>query len=164
MSRNVCPIPLIFSLQFAAMVSNPDSETRQAGDAIAPAAVGGDLIEKRRAYGPYTVFIVVFMCLGSATYGYAGSVIATTLGQPSFVKYMGLDTATNAKALTSAMVSLYYVGGIGGAFCHAWISNAYGRKASIIVGNIIVLVSGALTTGAVNPAMFIIFRSTTGWG
>ncbi|KAK0973525.1 hypothetical protein LTR54_017332 [Friedmanniomyces endolithicus] len=123
-----------------------------------------DLIEKRRGYRPYTVFIVCFMCLGSASFGYAASIIATTLGQPSFVEYMALGTASNAHALISAMVSLFYVGGIAGAVCHGWISNAYGRKRSIIVGNIIILIAGALTTAAVNPAMFIVFRFVTGWG
>ena len=143
--------------------SQSDTE-HDTNEEYASADVVVDLIEKRRNYGAYTIFIVTFVCLGSASYGYAGSIIATTLGQPSFVEYMHLDTATNANALISVMVSLYYVGGIGGAFSHAWISNKYGRKASIIVGNTIILVSGALTTGAVNSTMFIVFRFTTGWG
>ena len=144
------------------MMANKQELEANTGDISA--VFGADLIERRHAYKAYTVFIVLFMCLGSASYGYAGSIISTTLGQPSFLAYMGLETAPNANALTSAMVSLYYVGGVGGAICHGWVSNAYGRKTSIIVANIIVLISGALCTGAVNPAMFIVFRFTIGWG
>jgi len=69
-----------------------------------------------------------------------------------------------ANTLISLMILLFYVGGIGGSLCHSWIANTYGRKPSIIVANIIILISGALTTGAVNPSMFIVFRFTTGWG
>ncbi len=145
------------------MSSTKAGHVTEMSDKDASGAADADLLEKRRAYGAYTVYIILFMCLGSASFGYAASIIATTLGQPSFAIYMGL-TATNEKTLISLMVSLFYVGGIGGAFCHSWIANAYGRKPSIIVANIIILISGALTTGAVNPSMFIVFRFTTGWG
>lgn len=77
---------------------------------------------------------------------------------------MGLDTASNADSLIGAMVALYYAGGVAGSFCHGWMSNRYGRKASVSAGMVFVLLSGALLTGSVNPAMFIVFRFFSGWG
>jgi MFS family permease len=120
--------------------------------------------ERKSHVQPYTIWVICFMTMGSASYGYAAAIIATTLTQPSFNKYMKLDTATNADSLIGAMVGLYYAGGVVGSFCHGWMCNAYGRKMSIVTGMLFVLISGAFLTGSVNVAMFIVFRFFSGWG
>jgi len=38
--------------------------------------------------------IILFVALGSLTYGYASSIIATTLAQPSFIAYFNLNPKT----------------------------------------------------------------------
>jgi MFS family permease len=119
--------------------------------------------ERRRHFKFYTVLIVFFVSLGTCSYGTSAAIISTTLGQPSFFVAMGLNDS-NMASLTGAMNSLYYAGGIFGAICHGLIADRYGRKWDIFVGSTFVLVSQALITGSVNPAMFIVFRFFAGWG
>jgi MFS family permease len=118
----------------------------------------------RRHFSAYLIFCIMFMGLGSMSYGYPAAIIGTTLGQPSFNSYMGLDTASDASQLTGAIVALFYAGGFCGSFFHGWMSNRFGRKASVLGGALMVLVSGAFLTGFVNIAMFIVFRFFNGWG
>ena len=77
---------------------------------------------------------------------------------------MGLDTNPNAEALVGACVALFFAGGFFGAATTWYIADRFGRKIAIATGCIIVLIAGALTAGAVNITMFIIFRFFTGWG
>lgn len=120
--------------------------------------------DNRAHYSAYTVFIVCFMCLGTLTYGFSAANIGITLGQPSFLVYMHLDTNPHTPALEGAFNGLWYTGGFCGSICHGWVANRYGRKASIALGALLVIVSGAILTGSVNPAMFIVFRFFNGWG
>lgn len=76
---------------------------------------------------------------------------------------MGLD-GPHAESLSGAMNSLFYTGGVAGAICHGWAADRFGRKGSITLGTVILLISQALLTGAVNAAMFIVFRFFAGWG
>lgn len=39
----------------------------------------------------YIVWIVTVACLGAYTYGFAYAVFATSIGQPGFYLYFGLD-------------------------------------------------------------------------
>ncbi|RFU26446.1 hypothetical protein B7463_g9886, partial [Scytalidium lignicola] len=120
--------------------------------------------KSRRHYKISTVFHVVGIAWGAATFGYGGSIIGTTLGQPSFIKYMGLDTAPNADQLLGAMNALFYIGGIIGGFLAGFLSDKYGRKFTVLFGAAITLVATALTAGSVNIAMFIVFRAIVGLG
>lgn len=118
----------------------------------------------RRPYTWKTVLIIIAVSWGSTAYGYAGSIIATTLGQPSFIKYMGLDTAPNAAALIGTMNGLFYTGGFIGTAFIGKLSDRYGRKFSLTLGTAIILVSNALLAGSVNVPMFIVFRFFQGLG
>jgi MFS family permease len=120
--------------------------------------------ERKSHFKSYTVFLIIFMGFGSAAYGYAASIIATTLTQPSFFEAMNLATASNADALIGATNGLFYTGGIFGSFCCGWMSMTYGRKISATFGALLILISSALLTVAVNMGMFITFRFFTGWG
>lgn len=120
--------------------------------------------EREQHVNHYSIAVIFFITLSSVAYGYAGSIIATTLTQPSFTASMGLATRSNSVALISAMNSLFYAGGICGSFVAGWTSNKYGRKASSTMGNLLLFVSGALLTGSVNPIMFIAFRFFSGLG
>lgn len=112
----------------------------------------------------YSLCVILFITLSSVAYGYAGSIIATTLTQPSFVKHMRLDSASNEAGLIGAMNGLFYAGGFVGGLLSGYTSDRWGRKASAALGNTLILVSGALLTAAVNPAMFIVFRFFQGMG
>ena len=109
------------------------------------------------------MFIIVFICFGSAAFGFSNAVIGSTLGQPSFISTMGLDTATNANALISAVLALYYAGGFFGSFCHGVLADRYGRKASAIVSAGIMIVASAICTGSNHIGVYIAFRFFCGW-
>lgn len=109
-------------------------------------------------------FTIAFITIGSAAYGYSGAIIATTLTQPSFVAHMGLATAPNASALIGSINALYYAGGAVGSFVSGWMCDSQGRKWTVATGNVLVLISAALLTASVNPAMFIVFRFVSGFG
>lgn len=118
----------------------------------------------RRHYKVSTVFHVIGIAWGAAVFGYGGSIIGTTLGQPSFTKYMGLDTAPNANQLLGAMNALFYIGGIVGGFLAGFLSDRYGRRFTVLFGAVITLIGTVLTAGSVNIAMFIVFRVVVGLG
>ena len=101
---------------------------------------------------------------GSLTYGYSNSIIATTLGQPSFNAYFKLDTRKDASQLIGAMNGLFQAGGLLGTLACVWAADKYGRRMSLFINAIITLVGGALQAGSVHVAMFIVFRFVTGWG
>ncbi|KAJ5652681.1 hypothetical protein N7507_010107 [Penicillium longicatenatum] len=123
-----------------------------------------DQFHKKQHVNLYTAAVVFFITLSSAAYGYAGSVIATTLTQPSFVAHFKLDTAPNAESITGAMNALFYTGGVLGSFFAGWSSKQFGRKFSAGFGNSLLIISGALMTASANPAMFIAFRFFSGFG
>lgn len=123
-----------------------------------------DQFNKKQHVNVYTAAVVFFITLSSAAYGYAGSVIATTLTQPSFIAHFKLDTAPNAESITGAMNALFYTGGVLGSFFAGWSSKKFGRKFSAGFGNGLLIISGALMTASVNSTMFIAFRFFSGFG
>ncbi|KAF5244824.1 hypothetical protein FANTH_7591 [Fusarium anthophilum] len=106
--------------------------------------------------------IVIFVALGSLSYGYASSIIATTLGQPTFFSYFALDSRHNANDLMGAINGLFQAGGfLGTLSCYA-IADSLGRREAILAAALISTIGGALQAGSVNIAMFIASRFITG--
>lgn len=117
----------------------------------------------RRHFGAKLVFIIIFICFGTAAFGFSNAVIGTTLGQPSFISTMGLDTSPNAAALISTILALYYAGGFFGSFCHGALADRYGRKFSATVAAVIMIIASAICTGTSNVAVYAAFRFFCGW-
>ncbi|KAK7905434.1 hypothetical protein LTR67_000156 [Exophiala xenobiotica] len=107
--------------------------------------------------------IVLFVGLGSITYGYGSSIIATTTGQPTFLSYFELDTRSNATDLLGAINGLFSVGGLFGCISCFWIPDKYGRKKAILFASFTSIVGNGLAAGSVHIAMFIIARLITGF-
>jgi MFS family permease len=120
--------------------------------------------ENKQQVNSYCIFVVIFISMSSAAYGYAGSIIATTLTQPSFTEAMNLATDPRASSLIGSMNALFYAGGVFGSFLAGYICNTLGRRWSVAIGNMILLVTGGLLTASVNPIMFIVFRFICGVG
>ena len=104
------------------------------------------------------------MALGSLTYGYCASIIATTLSQPSFVAYFKLDTRANAANLTGAINGLFQAGGLVGALSCSKTADWLGRRKAILVASVVSAIGGALQAGSVNIGMYIAMRFVTGLG
>ncbi|EHK42563.1 uncharacterized protein TrAtP1_002416 [Trichoderma atroviride] len=112
----------------------------------------------------YRMLIVGFVALGSMTYGYCSSIIATTLGQPSFIAYFNLDTRSNATQLIGAINGLFQAGGLVGCLSCVKSADVLGRKRAIFITAIVALIGGALQAGSVSIAMYLVFRFVTGLG
>ncbi|OQV08812.1 hypothetical protein CLAIMM_13028 isoform 2 [Cladophialophora immunda] len=110
------------------------------------------------------LFIVLFVALGSLTYGYCASIIATTLGQPSFISYFDLDTRSNATDLTGAINGLFQAGGLFGALSCIKSADWLGRRKAILAAAIVTIIGGALQAGSVDIGMYIVMRFVTGFG
>ncbi|KIX98612.1 uncharacterized protein Z520_05913 [Fonsecaea multimorphosa CBS 102226] len=141
------------------------------GQDVSPPTVEAQSIEptisverRKRHFGPRMIFSVVIMCMGTLTYSYGAGVIATTIGQPSFYAYMKLDNGARTSSIIGATTSLYYAGGIFGAFGANFVADRWGRKASIYTGALTSLAAAALCAGSVHIAMFIVFRFLYGVG
>ncbi|KAL6240681.1 hypothetical protein RBB50_012391 [Rhinocladiella similis] len=118
------------------------------------------------AFSPSVIrfFIVLFVALGSLTYGYCSSIIATTLGQPTFISYFDLDTRSNATQLIGAINGLYQAGGLFGSLSMIKFPDWIGRRKSLLLYSIITLIGGALQAGSVHIGMFLAMRLITGFG
>lgn len=104
------------------------------------------------------------MALGSTTYGYCSSIVATTLGQPSFIAYFELDTRPNATQLTGAINGLLQAGGLFGCLSCIKSADWLGRRGAILATCITTVIGGALQAGSVNMGMYLVFRFVTGLG
>jgi MFS family permease len=118
----------------------------------------------KRQFRWYNVFIILFMALGSIEFGYASSIIATTLAQPSFISYFKLDTRDDAADMTGLMNSLYQVGGFLGIWTVPVVADRCGRKMAITYCALVNLFASAGLTGSTSMGMFLAFRFIAGWG
>lgn len=108
--------------------------------------------------------LILFIALGSMTYGYCSSIIATTLGQPSFIGYFDLDTVSNAESLIGAINGLFQAGGLFGALSVLYLPDKLGRLWALFIGSAFCVVGGALQAGSVHIGMFLVARLLTGYG
>jgi MFS family permease len=107
---------------------------------------------------------VLFVTLGSVTYGYSSSIIGTTLGQPSFIEYFNLQSVDRSAAITGAINGLYQAGGLFGTLSTTLLADRLGRRKTIVCGSFFVVIGGALQTGSIHIAMFMVARFLTGIG
>lgn len=107
---------------------------------------------------------MLFVTLGSITYGYSSSIIGTTLGQPSFIRYFNLQSSSRSAAITGAINGLYQAGGVLGTLSTTLLADRSGRRKTMFCGAFCVVVGGALQAGSVHIAMFLVARLLTGLG
>ena len=120
---------------------------------------------KARAYTWYNLRVILVLTLGSLTFGYGFSVISNTLGQPGFIDYFNLaHRASYTNAITGTINGLYCAGAAFGALTVGWMCEARGRKQTLYLASAVNIVGGALETGSVNIAMFLVSRFISGWG
>ncbi|OGE54942.1 hypothetical protein PENARI_c005G01390 [Penicillium arizonense] len=117
----------------------------------------------KRHYSWRTVAVVLGISWNAICYSYSASIIGTTLGQPSFLSYMGLDRRSDKQGLIGTATGLYYAGGVFGCIFNSWMADKFGRKWVIVVANVILLTSSACLSGSASIAMFIVFRFFTGF-
>ncbi|KIY03202.1 uncharacterized protein Z520_01669 [Fonsecaea multimorphosa CBS 102226] len=111
-----------------------------------------------------STWVSIFVALGSICCGYSLAITSTTLTQPSFVEYMGLDKNKHAAALDGTTNGMFIVGCFIGSMLSTFAPELLGRKLVVFLGTLIATVGGALQAGSVNMTMFIIFRLVAGLG
>ncbi|KAH8690341.1 general substrate transporter, partial [Talaromyces proteolyticus] len=116
----------------------------------------------------YNLTVVLFASLGSFSYGYSSSIIASVFGLPSFFSYFNLSligpNATKANDIIGAANGLFYGGGIIGALTVNYVLNKFGRCKSIQSICAICIVSSAIQGGAIHIAMILVGRFLSGIG
>ncbi|KAJ5419999.1 hypothetical protein N7465_002518 [Penicillium sp. CMV-2018d] len=112
----------------------------------------------------YNILVVIFVALGSVTYGFCASIIATTLGQPTFISYFNLDDAGYSAQIMGAIQGLFQAGGLFGALSIGFLADRYGRRKTIFLGSLLAVIGGGLQAGSVHIAMFLVARLISGIG
>lgn len=102
--------------------------------------------------------------LGSVSYGYNAIVLSSTLAEPSFIHYMGLDHRQDANDLIGLTGSLFQAGGCIGALFISFFADRWGRRVGIAFPAALSVISAVLLAGSVNIGMFITFRFFAGAG
>ena len=117
----------------------------------------------------FNLAVVIFVAIGSTACSYGMSVISSTIGQPSFYRDFNLAPQgepgyEHTSNMIGAMNGLNSAGSVFGAAFTAWSADKLGRKRSIQLGSLIMIIGAALCGGAVGMAMFLIARFIAGWG
>ncbi|KAM0208789.1 hypothetical protein ACHAQD_011476 [Fusarium lateritium] len=115
-----------------------------------------------KSISSYNILIIAFATFGSITYGYCSAVIGSTLGQPSFLNYFGLNTASNAPALIGAINGLFQGGGLIGTLTFGALADKLGRCKAMFVASALAVIGGGLQAGSVHLTMYLIARFITG--
>ncbi|KIW15772.1 hypothetical protein PV08_05822 [Exophiala spinifera] len=110
------------------------------------------------------ILIVLFVALGSMTYGYCSSIISITLSQPSFISYFEMDTRSNASDLTGTINGVFQAGGFIGTLSCLGTADWLGRRKALLAAAALTVLGGALQAGSVNIGMYIVMRAITGVG
>ncbi|SCV36687.1 related to sugar transporter [Fusarium fujikuroi] len=124
-----------------------------------------DIDQPHEARSWLNIAIVVFVTFGSLSYGYCSSIIASTLGQPTFLEYFHLTPEySNSTALLGACNGLFQTGGLIGALSIGYLADRLSRRGAIAIAALILVLGGALQAGSVNIGMFLAVRTLTGIG
>ncbi|CAI7646981.1 unnamed protein product [Penicillium bialowiezense] len=118
----------------------------------------------------YNRLVVIFVAIGSMTYGYCSSIISSTIGQPGWYAYFNLpaDGEPGYATITTPAIStangVFSAGGAVGTLFIMWSCDFFGRKANIQFGAFFSLFGGALQAGSNSLAMFQAGRFICGLG
>ncbi|KAK4494564.1 hypothetical protein PRZ48_013920 [Zasmidium cellare] len=115
-----------------------------------------------RKLNAYNVWMLLFVSIGSMTYGYTASIIGSTLGQPTFIAYFNLATRPNGTQLIAATNGLFQAGGVIGTLTLPIFTDRWGRRAGMGVSALLALISGAVLSGSTHIAEFLVFRFIAG--
>ena len=113
----------------------------------------------------YNFGVALFVAVGSLCYGYASSISAALIGQPSWYDYMGLEEGTpTTNAILGGINGTYAAGGAFGCVFNMWSAERFGRERCIQLGCIISIVGATIMTASVDIPMFIVARFIMGFG
>lgn len=117
----------------------------------------------------YNLWVVVFVAIGTIASAYGLAIIGSTVGQPNFYTFFNLPIAgqpgyAHTTNMIGALNGINSAGAIIGCLLQAWSADFYGRKRTLQFGCFVLIVGGALCSGAVDMAMFLVGRFVAGVG
>jgi MFS family permease len=139
-------------------------------------------------FSGYNFKVSILVAIGTIATAYGLAIIGSTIGQPSFYAFFNLtpDPTNPAYYHTSRMIAAlnacYSAGAVAGCFTNAFIVSTtnfdaclcesnrllqcdiLGRKRSIMIGCLLLILGGGLCSGAQNLGMFFAGRVVSGLG
>lgn len=117
----------------------------------------------------YNFWVVVFVAIGTIASAYGLAIIGSTVGQPNFYTYFNLPVQgepgyAHTTNMIGALNGINSAGAVVGCLAQAWTADYYGRKRTMQGGCVVLIIGGALCSGAVNMAMFLVGRFVAGVG
>lgn len=117
----------------------------------------------------YSLLVVTFVAISTIGSAYGLAIIGSTVGQPNFYTYFDLARPgepgyAHTTRIIGALNGVNSGGAVVGSLLQAWTADYFGRKRTIQLGCLILVIGGALCGGAVNMAMFIVGRGIAGAG
>lgn len=106
--------------------------------------------------------IALAISLAGLLYGLDTGIIATTIAQSTFKRYM-YHSNTADSSLNGGIVSGYYAGSAVGSAVASWSMDGISRRWSLLLGSTVSVIGAAVQAGAVNPAMMIVGRALSGF-
>ena len=108
-------------------------------------------------------FLCVFaIALGGAIVGIDIGIIATTLGQESFSKYMFPPGTHNVSSLTGAIVSMGSTGNVLGSLILGFALEKFGRKMTVAFATFFTIIGAIMQSAANGVALMIAGRLIAG--
>ncbi|KAH8118587.1 general substrate transporter [Phellopilus nigrolimitatus] len=104
---------------------------------------------------------------GFTLFGYDQGVMSALLTANQFEKVFPQTVTTtgpNHATLQSFVVAIYEIGCLMGALSNLWVGDKLGRRRTIIIGGIIMIIGAILQTASVDYAMLVVARIVTGIG
>ncbi|KAL0256767.1 hypothetical protein SLS55_009164 [Diplodia seriata] len=106
--------------------------------------------------------IALAISLAGLLYGLDTGIIATTIAQSTFKKYMYGPSEENS-SVNGGIVSGYYAGSAIGSALASWSMDSISRRWSLLLGSTVSVIGAAVQAGAVNPAMMVVGRALSGF-
>jgi MFS family permease len=111
----------------------------------------------------YTV--TTLTCLGFLLIGFDNGLMGGFVNSPAFTETFGIDKTTNKGTNTIALiVAIYEIGAFIGAVTTSFIGENLGRRKSVLIGVIIMIIGAILQATAYHLAHMIVARIVSGIG
>ncbi|WRT63908.1 uncharacterized protein IL334_000834 [Kwoniella shivajii] len=126
-------------------------------------------LKPSRVSGKWLTYMVTFVAgTGFTLFGYDQGVLSSLLTLPSFQDQFpqtaGGFGGSRSATLQSFLVAIYELGCMAGALSNLYVGDKLGRRHTISLGGIIMIVGAILQTAAVDYAMMLVARVITGLG
>ncbi|KAK6436736.1 hypothetical protein LTR95_007070 [Oleoguttula sp. CCFEE 5521] len=109
--------------------------------------------------------VTTLTCLGFLLIGFDNGLMGGFVNSPAFTGTFGIDTKTDAGTnLIAIIVAIYEIGAFLGAVTTSIIGEGLGRRKSILIGVIIMIIGAILQATAYHVAHMIVARIVSGIG